>query len=48
MELKLNSTDQIRLVTGFPKDNWIDVASEDGEQALTVMFISRKQYMEIR
>jgi hypothetical protein len=48
MELKLYSTNDIRLVTGSSGDNWIDCASEDGEQALTVMCISRKQYIEIR
>jgi len=48
MELKLHSTDCIRLVTGNAGDNWVDCTSEDGEQALTVFCISRKQYIEVR
>lgn len=49
MDLKLNSSDTIRLVTGSgSKKNFIDCSSECQEMALTVSFLTSQCYMEIR
>lgn len=48
MDLRLHSTDKIRLVTGSSKNNFIDCSAEYQEMALTVSFLCSQTYMEIR
>ena len=48
MNLKLHSTDNIRLTTGSKDCIFLDIRSEHQEQSLTVMFLTSHQYMEVR
>lgn len=49
MELKLNSSENIRLITGSNKyGNFIDCSAEYQESALSVSFLCSQTYMEIR
>ena len=48
MKLRLYSEQNIRVVTGYKKNNFIDVKSGKNEDSLQVSFLASHQYMEIR
>ena len=48
MDIRLNSKQRFRVVTGYSKNNWIDITCGDFEQSLEVSFLSSQQYLEIR
>ena len=48
MEIRLNSKQRVRVITGQSKNNFIDIKSGDWERALEVSFLTPNQYMEVR
>lgn len=48
METRLYSKEKLRVTTNPSKNNWIDIASGEWEQALEVSFLTSQQYLEIR
>ena len=48
METRFYSKQKLRVTTNPSKNNWIDIASGEWEQALEVSFLTSQQYLEIR
>lgn len=48
MELRLYSEQKIRIVTGYQKNNYVDIKSGKNEDSICINFLSTNQYMEVR